>query len=281
MLLISRGGRTEKPMADANLAGKTAIVTGAARGIGRGIALGLAEAGAHVVLADLESDSGALTYELSGKAQLEATTTEVAACGPGEALPVACDVTRADQVEALVAATTERFGGVDLLVNNAGVVHFAPLPEIEEERWDQVFAVNVKGVFLVSRAAIPSLVQQQGCIVNIASVAGKRGYALGSVYCASKFAVVGLTQSMAMELGPQGVRVNAVCPGILPTHMWTHHLASEERGGEAAYQGMIEASIPLKREQTPADVADAVRYLATAPNVTGVSLNVAGGMEVW
>ena len=281
MLLVSQGSRTEEPMADTSLAGKTAIVTGAARGIGRGIALGLAEAGAHLVLADLDSDSGALSYELSGKAQLEATTAEVAGRGPGEALPVTCDVTRADEVDALVAATRERFGGVDLLVNNAGVVHFAPLVDIEEERWDQVFAVNVKGVFLVSRAAIPSLVERKGCIVHIASVAGKRGYPLGGLYCSSKFAVVGLTQSMAAELGPQGVRVNAICPGILPTHMWTHHLASEERGGEAAYQGMVEASIPLKREQTPEDISDAVLYLATAPNVTGVSLNVAGGMEVW
>lgn len=261
--------------------GGVAIVTGAARGIGRGISLGLAEAGFDVVLADLETDAGDVSYELSGKAQLAATTREVAACGDGDALAVGCDVTRADDVAALVAATRERFGRVDLVVNNAGVVHFAPIVEIEEERWDRVYAVNVKGPFLVSRAAIPSLVESQGNIVNIASVAGKRGHPLGSLYCSSKFAVVGMTQSLAAELGPQGVRVNAICPGILPTHMWTHHLSSEERGGQAAYEGAVAAAIPLKREQTPEDIADAVLYLARAHNVTGISMNVAGGMEMW
>ncbi len=285
MLLVSGNGRTEAmmsaPRSDLPLEGRVALVTGAARGIGRGIALGLADAGADVVLADLDHDPGALSYELSGKTQLDATTAEVAARGPGQALGIGCDVTRADQVESLVRSVCERLGGIDVLVNNAGVVHFAPLVEIEEERWDQVFAVNVKGAYLVCRAAIPSLVERQGCIVNIASVAGKRGYPLGSLYCASKFAVVGLTQSLAAELGPQGVRVNAICPGILATHMWTHHLASEERGGSAAYEGAVAASIPLGRAQTPEDIADAVRYLALAPNVTGVSLNVAGGMEVW
>ncbi len=260
---------------------RVAIVTGAARGIGRGIALGLAEAGFHVVLADLESDAGDVTYELSGKAQLANATQEVGAAGAGEALAVGCDVTRADDVEALVATTVGRFGRLDLVVNNAGVVHFAPLVDIEEERWDHVYAVNVKGPYLVSRAAVPSLVASKGSIVNIASVAGKRGHPLGSLYCSSKFAVVGMTQSLAAELGPQGVRVNAICPGILPTHMWTHHLSSEERGGQAAYEGAVAAAIPLKREQTPEDIADAVLYLANAPNVTGIAMNVAGGMEMW
>ncbi len=268
-------------MAERPLEGRTALVTGAARGIGRGIALGLAEAGADVVLADLDSDVGSASYELSGKALLGDATAQVAAAGPGEALAVGCDVSRADQVEAALAQVRERFGRLDVLVNNAGIVHFQPLVEFDEARWDRVFDINVKGVFLMSRAAIPLLTRSGGTIVNIASVAGKRGYALGSAYCSSKFAVVGLTQSLAAELGPAGVRVNAICPGILPTHMWTHHLASEERGGDATYQQMIDASIPLKREQTPRDIADAVLYLVGASNVTGVSLNVAGGMEVW
>lgn len=265
------------------LEGKVAIVTGAARGIGRGIAEALADAGARVVLSDIatgSASSGALTYELSSAAQLDAAAREVTGRGRGTALAVACDVTKAAQVEALVARTREAFGRVDLLVNNAGVVHFGPLEEIDEARWDFVYAVNVKGPYLVSRAALGELAKTQGAIVNIASVAGKRGYAAGSLYCSSKFAVVGFTQALAQELGPRGIRVNAVCPGILATHMWTHHLASEARGGRAAYDAMVKQSIPLGREQTPADIASAVLYLATSPNVTGVSLNVAGGMEM-
>ncbi len=265
----------------APLDGKVALVTGAARGIGRGIALALGESGANVALADLAGErKPELTYELSGKAELEAAAKEVETKGV-RALAVGCDVTRADQVEAAVAASVDAFGRLDVLVNNAGVVHFDELEGFDEARWDLLFDVNVKGTFLCAKYAAPHLVQSRGTIVNIASVAGKRGYAGGSGYCASKFAVVGLTQSLAAELAGRGVRVNAVCPGILPTHMWTDHLASEERGGKSAYDASIERMVPMGREQTAADIAGAVLYLATAPNVTGVSLNVAGGMEVW
>jgi meso-butanediol dehydrogenase/(S,S)-butanediol dehydrogenase/diacetyl reductase len=263
------------------LAGKVAIVTGAARGIGLGISQGLADAGAHVVLADLESDGGAADYPMSDRAGLEAAARGVAARGGGKALAVPCDVTRADACAALLARTRDAFGRVDLVVNNAGIVHFAPIEQIDETRWDALYAVNVKGVYLVCRAAIPELEKTRGCLVNIASIAGKRGYAGGSLYCSSKFAVVGLTQSLAAELGPRGIRVNAICPGVLATHMWTHHLASESRGGRAAMDAFVQQVTPLRRDQTPEDIAGAVLYLATAPNVTGVSLNVAGGMEVW
>jgi meso-butanediol dehydrogenase/(S,S)-butanediol dehydrogenase/diacetyl reductase len=263
------------------LRGHTALVTGAARGIGRGIALALAEAGADVALADLAGGGDApLTYALAGRGELESAAKEVEARGV-RALAVPCDVRRANDAEAAASLTVRELGRLDLLVNNAGVVHFEALAKFPEERWQLLFDVNVKGVFLMSRAAIPHLVATKGAIVNIASVAGKRGYAGGTGYCSSKFAVVGLTQALAMELAPQDVRVNAVCPGILATHMWTDHLASEERGGKAAYAAAVARMIPLGREQTPADIAEAVLYLAGARNVTGVSLDVAGGMEVW
>ena len=262
------------------LRGKNALVTGGARGIGRGIALALADAGANVALADLAGGPSGVSYELAGRAELEGVVKELEARGV-RALALACDVRSAEQTAAAVERTVRELGALDLLVNNAGVVHFDGLASFPEERWDLLFDVNVKGCFLMCRAAVSPLVAAQGSIVNIASVAGKRGYAGGSGYCASKFAVVGLTQALAMELAPQGVRVNAVCPGILGTHMWHSHLASPERGGEQAYRGAIQRMVPLGREQTPDDVAEAVLYLANAPNVTGVSLNVAGGMEVW
>ena len=263
-----------------DLEGRVAVVTGAARGIGRGIALGLARAGADVVVSDLAAGGDTLTYALSDKSALEAVAGEIESLGV-RSRALACDVTRAQEVEALMAGAREAFGRIDVLVNNAGVVHFDPLVSFDEARWDLLFDVNVKGVFLCCRAAIPSLIEQRGAIVNIASVAGKRGYAGGTGYCSSKFAVVGLTQALAAELGPQDVRVNAVCPGILATHMWTHHLTSEERGGRAAYEATVAQRIPLGREQTADDIAEAVLYLVRAPNVTGIALNVAGGMESW
>jgi meso-butanediol dehydrogenase/(S,S)-butanediol dehydrogenase/diacetyl reductase len=257
-----------------------ALVTGAARGIGRGIALALADAGMNVALADLAGGPSGLGYELAGSEELQQAANEARQRGV-RALALTCDVRSAAQTRAAVERTVAELGSLDLLVNNAGVVHFDGLATFPEERWDLLFDVNVKGTFLMCQAGAPHLAAAKGAIVNIASVAGKRGYPGGSGYCASKFAVVGLTQSLAMELAGQGVRVNAVCPGILGTHMWHSHLASPERGGEAAYQAAIQRMVPLGREQTPADVAQAVLFLAAAPNVTGVALNVAGGMEVW
>ena len=267
------------------LEGKVAVVTGAARGIGKGIALGLARAGADVVLSDLAGGESQWSYRLADRDQLGVAAKDVEAVGV-RSLAVPCDVTDASQVEQLIAATRREFGRVDVVVNNAGVVHFGPLAEFDEGKWEQLFDVNVKGVFLVSRAAIPPLVETQGNIINIASVAGKRGYAGGAAYCGTKFAVVGITQALAAELGPAGVRVNAICPGILATAMWTDHLNAilgETSGtsGRAAFDQAVSQFIPLGREQTPEDIAEAAVYLASTPNVSGISLNVAGGMEGW
>ncbi len=268
-----------------SLAGQVALVTGAARGIGRGIALGLADAGADVVVTDLEGGGGGLSYELSDKNALEKVAAEVAERGV-RSLAVACDVTQKAAAANAVTAAVENLGRLDLLVNNAGVVHFEPMETFDESRWDLLFDVNVKGVFLMSQAAIPELTRRGGNIVNIASVAGKRGYPAGSAYCGTKFAVVGITQSLAAELGPAGVRVNAVCPGILDTAMWSDHLSDlmgepVGKAGRDAFDNAIGQFIPLGREQTPEDIAQAVVYLAGAENVSGISLNVAGGMEGW
>jgi meso-butanediol dehydrogenase/(S,S)-butanediol dehydrogenase/diacetyl reductase len=220
-------------------------------------------------------------YELSAKDELERPAAEL------DVVAVEADVTDADSCRALVAAARERLGRLDVLVNNAGVVRVGPLRDYEEASWDRTFDVNVKGVFLMSRAAIPAIeAGGGGAIVNVASVAGLKGYADLSRYSASKFAVVGLTQAMAQELAPAGIRVNAVCPGIVATSMWLDHLARQEALAAATqttrpqdtYRAVVTGRIPLGRDQTPEDIGAAALYLASADNVSGIALPVAGGL---
>jgi meso-butanediol dehydrogenase/(S,S)-butanediol dehydrogenase/diacetyl reductase len=205
-----------------DLKGKVALVTGAARGIGRAIACKLAAAGAHVVVADRGADADpALSYPLATPAALAETARLVESEGV-RALPLNADVTSAVEVRGMVERAAAQLGGIDILVNNAGVVAAGPLASITEEVWDRVMDVNVKGVFLCTQAVIPLMAERgEGRIVNIASVAGKTGRAGVGVYCASKFAVIGLTQALAEEVGPFNITVNAICPGYLRTAMWT------------------------------------------------------------
>jgi meso-butanediol dehydrogenase/(S,S)-butanediol dehydrogenase/diacetyl reductase len=273
-----------------DIAGRTIIVTGAARGIGRAIAEGFGREGARVVVADLgrlgKGHAGEWAYRLASENDLEETAAAIRAAG-GEARPVEVDVTDAASCGRLIETAQRELGGVDVVVNNAGLVKMGALAAYEESDWDKLFAVNVKGVFLVSRAAIPAMTARGGgVIVNIASIAGKRGYAGLGAYCATKFAVIGLTQSMAQELAPAGIRVNAICPGLLATAMWIDHqsvgvgaLVGKQPGREA-FEDFVEKNTPLKREQMPEDIAQAALYLVRAENVTGVSLSVAGGTEM-
>jgi len=268
------------------LTGKVALVTGAARGIGRGIAEALAAEGVHLALADLgAAEKAALAYRLARPADLEETVRLAAARGV-QAIPLVGDVTRAADVEALVAETTRRFGGLDILINNAGILVAGPFEALTEPQWDRLMAVNVKGVFLCTQAALPHLRERgEGAIVNVSSISGKTGRAFTAAYAASKFAVIGLTQALAQELGPANLRVNAVCPGLLRTTMWLEGVAPAraERLGvppSEAFDTFVRQNAPLGREQTPADIGEAVVYLCRADNVTGVALNVAGGVEM-
>jgi len=253
------------------------IVTGGARGIGRGIVTAFAAEGANVVIGDLlgideVADACAETQRLAAEHGVRT-----------HAVPV--DVTDPADCDALVAAALEEFGRLDVVCANAGVISINPVTEITPEEWDRVMAVNAKGVFLTCRAAVPHFVDRQhGCFVNTASIAGKRGGARASHYCASKFAVVGFTQSLALEMGRHGVRANAICPGYLGTHMWLDVIleGAQDRGVDPSeeFERISAERVPLARPQTPEDIGQAAVYLARADNVTGIALTVAGGLEV-
>jgi 3-oxoacyl-[acyl-carrier protein] reductase len=194
-------------MQDKMLDGKVAIVTGASRGIGRAVALTLARNGVVVSLA------------ARTETQLEALQSEIATSG-GEAAVFPTDVGREGDVVALVRGTIERFGRLDIVVNNAGLGLFGPLETTTTEQWDRLMAVNARGPFLLCREAIPYLQQQElSFIVNISSVVGHKGYANQSAYGASKHALLGMTKSLAKEVQEDGIRVHAICPGGVDTNL--------------------------------------------------------------
>ena len=263
--------------------GKVALVTGGARGIGAGIVGTLAAAGAKVVIADIGvttegnqdwqyalADEDDLARSLAQGSNVSATYVDVTS-------PTSC-------TEA-VAATIAAHGQLDILVNNAGIVDSGPVESFDSDVWDRIFAVNAKGIFLMTQAALPHLRKATNAsIVNTASIAGKKGYPNMSAYCGSKFAAIGITQSLSAELAPDNIRVNAICPGMVGTAMWLDHLlptnAPSSAQREEEFEAAMSNTIPLGRAQTTQDMGDAVLYLVTAPNVSGVALAVAGGFEM-
>jgi len=247
------------------LEGKVAIVTGGASGIGRATARLFAKEGAAVVINDINREAG------------EASAQEIGQSG-GRAVFEPGDVTRSVDCRQLVDRTLGEFGRIDVLFNNAGIIRRASVIELSEDDWDRVMAVNVKSIFLLSRLVIPVMVKTGGgSIINTASGWGLAGGARAAVYCASKGAVVLLTKAMAIDHGPQKIRVNCICPGDTDTNM----LRSEARQlGENEKSFLTEsARRPLGRMGRPEEIAQSVLYLASdaASFVTGTALVVDGG----
>jgi NAD(P)-dependent dehydrogenase (short-subunit alcohol dehydrogenase family) len=245
-----------------------ALITGAGTGIGRAIALRLARDGWGVAVNDIEP------------ARAAAVAAEVAAAGPRSAVVVA-DVGDGEAARRMVAGAIEALGAVDLLVNNAGVCRLGSVAEFPEADWRATFRVNVDGVFHCCQAVLPHMLARgRGGIVNLASWSGKAGAAHFGPYCASKFAVIGLTQSLAKEVAAHGIRVNAVCPGIVAgTEMRTRVDAESRALGRPTSTDRV-GWIPMGRLAEPEDVAGVVAFLASddARYMTGQAVNVTGGL---
>lgn len=264
------------------LAGRVALITGGARGIGKGIAQSMLEAGAKVMIADLGKQTGQWSYPLADDDELQKTVKALSVYGEIQATSV--DVTDSHSCHQAVATTLKVFGQLDILANNAGVIDSGSIADFSESAWEQIFAVNVKGVFLMTKAALGALRQSKNAsILNTASIAGKKGHPNLAAYCGSKFAVIGITQSFALELGAENIRVNALCPGMVGTAMWDHLMPSNATDGAQRAEELeaaLSEQMPLGRSQTTTDMGEAAVYLVSAPNVTGISLVVAGGFEM-
>jgi len=259
---------------DGALPGRRALVTGAAQGLGEVIAWRLAREGASVAVADLQIERA--------ESVAQAIEREL---GRGRALAVAADVTRVEDAEAMVNATVRAFGGLDLLVANAGILISGDILEFDPQTWRRVIDVNLVGYFLSAQAAARVMVpQKRGVILQINSKSGKRGSFRNSAYAASKFGGIGLTQSLALELAPYGIRVNAICPGnLLDSPLWQGSLYEQyaRRWGISVEEvrARYEAQVPLGRGCTYEDVTNLVVYLASdqAAYMTGQAINVTGG----
>jgi NAD(P)-dependent dehydrogenase (short-subunit alcohol dehydrogenase family) len=248
------------------LRGKAAFITGAGSGIGRAIARRFAEEGAMVVAADLVAETAAETARLISDQGMQA-------------IPICVDVTDAAGVEDALAQTVKELGGLDAVVNNAGITIVGAIDELSIDQWDREFDINLKSVFLVSRSAWPRLRQRGGgCILSTASIAGLWAIPHDAAYCASKAGVIMLTKCMALDGARDGIRVNCVCPGFVKTPMIDGYFA-DQPDPEAA-RAFATGLHPLGRLGEPVDIAEGFVYLASeeARWVTGTALVVDGGL---
>jgi NAD(P)-dependent dehydrogenase (short-subunit alcohol dehydrogenase family) len=244
-----------------SLSDRTAIVTGAGQGMGRAVARALSHLGARIVVNDIEGE------------RARAAAEDIRSSG-GDSLAVQADVTDSPSVRRLVEEAVGRYGGVHILVNNAGILRPTRVPDISEAEWDHVIGVNLKGTFLCSQAVLPHMQEARwGRIVNLSSTAGKSVSTIGGAhYTAAKAGILGFTRHLAKEVAAHGITVNAVCPGLIDTEM-VRSTISEDRIRE------YEQSFPISRLGTPEEVADLVVFLASdrAAYITGASLDITGG----
>ena len=247
-----------------DLSGKVALVTGASSGIGRATAEAFADCGATVAISYNRNEAGA-----------EETRAKIVEAG-GRAIVIQADVTRTDDIKALIERTTSELGPIDILINNAGsLIERLRILQLTEERWDQVINLNLKSAFLCSQAVVASMMERKtGTIINVSSIAGRNGGALGAIhYATAKGGLITFTKGLAKELAPYGVRVNAVSPGVIDT---PYH---EQFSTPEAIKNFV-AAIPLGRVGTAQEVAQVILFLASdaASYLTGETIEINGGM---
>ena len=279
-----------------DLGGKVAVVTGAGgrHGIGRAIALRLAQEGADVVVTDIERGADSMRREdrQAGWEGVPSVVQEIEGLGR-QGMGLYSDVADSAQVSDMVSQTLERFGHIDILVNNAGSQpgpDRVPVVELEEAAFDQVMRVNVKGTYLCSKAVAQHMIARggNGKIIVISSGAGKRGMARYAAYCSSKFALIGFTQSLAQELGPHRINVNAICPGLVDTERLDFIAAALASHGESSeeYRAQMvqeqSTRLPLGRVAVGDDIARMAAFLSSseADYLTGLSISVSGGSNM-
>lgn len=265
---------SESNAVDFSLAGKVALVTGAGRGIGQGIALSLAKAGADLVLTDFDpkiaEEAASRVRELGRKA-----------------VALQVDVSSPDSVNSLIEQVRTQFGRLDVAVNNAGVVSLGSVGELSVDDWDRIMNINARGVFLCCQAELRLMRENKsGRIINLASIAGKVGFPDLSHYSASKFAVIGFTNAFAKEVAREGITVNALCPGVVGTGMWRGENGLSARWAEPgeteeqSWERHQAALLPQGEAQTVEDMGQLAVYLACAPHVTGQAIAVDGGFSL-
>jgi NAD(P)-dependent dehydrogenase (short-subunit alcohol dehydrogenase family) len=243
------------------LKNKIAIVTGSGRGIGKSTALELAKEGAKVVVSDIDIK------------ECQNVCDEIKKIG-SDAIAVKCDISKKNDIDAMIKKTMQKFQKIDILINNAGVVLTKPFVEMTEKDWDFVLDINLKGVFLCTNAVVKQMIKQKsGKIISVASIAGEVGFMNNSAYCASKAGIINLTRELALELSPHNINVNAIAPGVIATKM-TEDMLKDKKTKE-----VLLTSTPLGRVGQPEEIGKAVVFLASDDSnfITGHTLVVDGG----
>lgn len=243
------------------LNGKIAIVTGAGRGIGKAIATAINARGGSVVVADLDAETASQTASELGD-QAHAVTT---------------DVSRSEDVHRMIDETVRVFGGIDILINNAGVDRAVPILEMEEDEWDRLMAINLKSVFLCTKAALPSMIGRGGgCVVSTASIVARQGAMNGGIhYAASKGGIIAFTKTLARQMAQHNIRANAIAPGVVDTDLIREHMPMEMRQ-------KVEAAIPAGRLAQTDEIGSVVAFLASpeASYINGATIDVNGGFWI-